>query len=92
MTARAGRGKRAGGVEKDPKRRAAPKILVVDVGGTNVKVYAPGRDEPLKTPSGPTMTARRMVSSVRRLTAELVYNRVSIGYPGPVGGDSGNEM
>jgi len=84
MTAKAAQGIRAGGVELNLTRRTALKVLVIDVGGTNVKVYLPGRVEPLKIPSGPTMTARRMVSSVKRLTARIVYDRVSIGYPGPV--------
>lgn len=33
--------------------------------GTNVKVLATGKRTPRKVPSGPTMTARRMVETVR---------------------------
>jgi hypothetical protein len=60
------------------------KILVIDVGGTNVKVLASGRRVPIKIPSGPTMTPRAMVTAVHEQTAEWSYDAVSIGYPGPV--------
>ncbi len=66
-----------------PKKRA-PKVLVVDVGGTNIKVLATGERYPRKTPSGPTMTPRKMVRNVKRLTRGWKYDRVSIGYPAPV--------
>jgi polyphosphate glucokinase len=61
-----------------------PTILVIDVGGTNVKIHAGGRKEAVKIPSGPTMTARKMVAAVRKAAADWNYKGVSIGYPGPV--------
>ena len=60
------------------------KILVVDVGGTNVKLLVSGRRTPLKIPSGSRMTARAMVSKVLDATADWRYDVVSIGYPGVV--------
>jgi polyphosphate glucokinase len=60
------------------------KILVIDVGGTHVKVLASGVREHRKVDTGPTMTARGMVTSVKRLVADWSYDRVAIGYPGPV--------
>lgn len=60
------------------------KVLAIDVGGTNVKVLATGRRAPLKTPSGRTMTPRKMVATVKRLTDGWRYDAVSIGYPGAV--------
>ncbi len=60
------------------------KVLVVDVGGTNVKILATGEDAPLKFPSGPKLTAKRMVTSVKKLAGNWKYDVVSIGYPGPV--------
>jgi polyphosphate glucokinase len=60
------------------------KVLVVDIGGTHVKVLATGQAQPRKFPSGPTMTPKQMVSGVKKLAAEWKYNVVSIGYPGPV--------
>ena len=59
-------------------------VLVIDVGGTNIKLLATGQKEPLKIPSGPKMTARRMAADVRKATAGWKYAAVSIGYPGPV--------
>jgi len=59
-------------------------ILVIDVGGTHVKVIASGRKKPVEIPSGPHMTAKKMVAAVRRATTGWKYDAVSIGYPGPV--------
>src|SRR6266496_563780 len=60
------------------------KILVIDVGGTHVKVLATGHKRPVEIRSGPDMTAKRMVAAVRQATAGWSYDAVSIGYPGPV--------
>jgi polyphosphate glucokinase len=60
------------------------KILVIDVGGTNIKVLASGKRTPIKIPSGPHMTPRIMVGEVLAATAEWQYDVISIGYPGPV--------
>jgi len=60
------------------------KILVLDVGGNNVKVLVSGQKVPLKVPSGPRLTAARMAADVRKVLAGTRYDRVSIGYPGPV--------
>jgi hypothetical protein len=60
------------------------KILVVDVGGTNLKVCVTGLKEPVKLPSGPEMTAARMAADVKKAAAGWKYDAVSIGYPGPV--------
>ncbi len=59
-------------------------VLVIDVGGTHVKVLATGRKEPVKLPSGPKMTAKKMVREVRKAANGWKYSVVSIGYPGPV--------
>ena len=59
-------------------------ILVIDVGGTNVKVRDKEHHEPVKIPSGPKMTARKMVKLVREATSDWKYSHVSIGYPAPV--------
>jgi polyphosphate glucokinase len=60
------------------------KVLVVDVGGTHVKILATGQDTRREFASGPKLTARQMVSKVRRLAQDWNYDAVSIGYPGPV--------
>ena len=60
------------------------RILVIDVGGTNVKVLASGKRTPIKIPSGPHMTPALMVKEVLVATADWDFDAVSIGYPGPV--------
>ncbi len=60
------------------------KVLVVDVGGTHVKILATGHRVQREFPSGPTMTPEQMVSGVQKLTKDWKYDVVSIGYPGPV--------
>jgi len=59
-------------------------VLVVDIGGTNVKILATGQAEPRKFPSGPTLTPKRMVAGVKKLAGDWKYDVVSIGYPGPI--------
>jgi polyphosphate glucokinase len=62
----------------------AMNVLVVDVGGNNVKILATGQNEPRKLPSGATFTPEQMVAGVKKLAADWTYELVSIGYPGPV--------
>ena len=59
-------------------------ILVIDVGGTHVKILASGEKVRREINSGPTLTARQMVSSVKKLADGWEYDLVWIGYPGPV--------
>jgi polyphosphate glucokinase len=59
-------------------------ILVIDVGGTHVKILATDQKESERFASGPKMTANQMVSTIKKLAASWSYNVVSIGYPGPV--------
>ncbi len=42
------------------------KVLVVDVGGTSIKILASGQSEPRKFESGPSMTVAQMVRGVRK--------------------------
>jgi polyphosphate glucokinase len=60
------------------------KILVVDVGGTHVKILATGQKQKREIVSGPKMTARQMVSDVKKLAKDWAYDVVSVGFPGPV--------
>lgn len=59
-------------------------VLVVDVGGTHVKILATGQNERREFTSGPTLTAEQMVAGVKHLTGDWKYDVISIGYPGPV--------
>jgi len=60
------------------------KILVVDVGGNNVKLYAPGASRARKLASGPTFTPAAMAATVRAVARTWSYEAVTLGVPGPV--------
>src|SRR6516225_8438654 len=66
------------------RRSSAKSVLVIDVGGTSVKILASGQTEGRSFRSGQALTPRRMVSEVKKLAADWTYDVVSIGYPGPV--------
>jgi polyphosphate glucokinase len=59
-------------------------VLVVDVGGTNVKILVTGQETPRKFPSGPTLTPQDMVAGVLKAAEDWNFEAVSIGYPGPI--------
>jgi polyphosphate glucokinase len=61
-----------------------PSVLVVDVGGSHVKVRATGEPERRRADSGPTMTAAQMVAAVKELAEGWEWERVSVGIPSPV--------
>ncbi len=90
---RAGRsGARGPGASRLDVRSTAPRhairrdarILAVDVGGTHVKVLASGAREPRMADSGPELTPRQMVRTVRKLASDWRYEVVAMGYPGVV--------
>jgi polyphosphate glucokinase len=60
------------------------KTLVVDVGGSHVKILATGQEQSRRFVSGPSLTAEEMVSQVKKAATGWDYDVVSIGYPGPV--------
>jgi len=59
-------------------------VLVIDVGGTHVKLLATGQDEPVKFVSGPRLTPAQMVAGVKKLARGWKYQAISMGYPGLV--------
>lgn len=60
------------------------KVLVIDVGGSHVKMLASGRRDPLKIDSGPKMTAAAMARAVNAATEQWNFDVIAMGYPGPV--------
>ena len=60
------------------------QILVIDVGGTHIKVSMTGYEGRIEIPSGPKMTALKMVEAVRKETDGWLYDVITIGYPGTV--------
>jgi polyphosphate glucokinase len=72
-------------VKRSRGKRSA--ILVIDVGGTRVKMQLSSQHHPCRFESGPKLTAKDMVATVKELTDGWTYDVVSIGYPGPVAGN-----
>ena len=62
-------------------------VLVIDIGGTHVKILATGQKQPREFSSGPQLTPRQMVAAVKKLARDWKYDAVSIGYPGVVLGN-----
>lgn len=60
------------------------QVLVIDIGGNNIKLLASGEKEARRFPSGPRLTPRKMVQEVKKVTADWKYQVISIGYPGLV--------
>jgi polyphosphate glucokinase len=67
---------------KNPKH--SMNVLVVDIGGTHVKILATGHTTHREFESGSTLTPKQVVSGVKKLAADWKYEAISIGYPGPV--------
>lgn len=70
-----------------PRRATAaqePKVLVIDVGGTHVKLLATGQKEHTQFDSGPKFTCQALIRQVKKLTKDWDYSRISLGFPGPV--------
>ena len=59
-------------------------VLVIDVGGTHVKILASGQKDVRRMDSGPALTPQDMADGVKALAKGWKYDRVSIGYPGVV--------
>jgi len=59
-------------------------VLVIDIGGSHVKILATGQEEKRQFSSGPTLTPKEMVTGVKKLAEGWNYDVVSIGYPGVV--------
>jgi polyphosphate glucokinase len=59
-------------------------ILVIDVGGSNIKILATGQPERIKIPSGRDFTPEEMVPSVQEAAKDWDYEAITIGFPGVV--------
>lgn len=60
------------------------KILVIDVGGTHIKVSSTEHLEPIKIKSGPSLTPEKLVREVKEKTRDWQYDAITLGYPGAV--------
>jgi polyphosphate glucokinase len=59
-------------------------VLVIDIGGTHVKVLITRQNAHREFDSGPDLTPKHMIIGVRKLVADWKYEAISIGFPGPV--------
>ena len=59
------------------------KVLVVDVGGTYVKLLRSSRDE-REFPSGPRLKPQQLVAKLKETARGWKFDRASIGFPAPV--------
>src|SRR5262245_52567879 len=59
-------------------------VLVIDVGGTNIKLGLTGQEEGRKFPSGSDMTPQRLVEGVKSATQAWSFDAISVGIPAPV--------
>jgi polyphosphate glucokinase len=62
------------------------KVLVLDVGGTHVKMLVTGKRQHLEFVSGPRLSAKVMVKTVKKTMSNVGwdYDVIAMGYPGPV--------
>lgn len=60
------------------------KILIIDVGGTHIKVSSTEHLKPIKIISGSSLTPGKMVSEVKAKTHNWQYDAITVGYPGAV--------
>jgi polyphosphate glucokinase len=70
---------------KTKRQASRGVILTVDVGGSHVKVMTDKDRVKREFVSGPDLTPEKMVAKIKDLTKDWVYERVSLGFPGPVG-------
>ena len=57
------------------------RVLVLDIGGTSVKLHIAGMEEPLRLPSGRKMTPERMISEIQKAAASgrPEFDAISVG-------------
>jgi hypothetical protein len=70
----------------EPTRRKGMKILVIDVGGTNLKLLATDQEDVRKLPSGPDLTPSAMIQAVKEGVKDWSFEAISIGFPAPIVG------
>jgi polyphosphate glucokinase len=69
---------------RDESQSLPKRVLVVDVGGSSVKILVTGEAKFRSFRSGSALTPAHMVSEVKKLAADWTYDVVSIGCPGRV--------
>jgi hypothetical protein len=70
-----------------PPRAKSPtpkSVLVVDVGGSNIKLMRSGSQERIKFPSGPRFTPRQLIAGIAKFAPGWEYDAVTLGLPIPI--------
>ena len=62
----------------------AKNILVIDIGGSNVKLMISSRAKRRKFPSGPRLTPRQFIAKTKAAVADWKFDAIAIGFPAPV--------
>jgi len=63
------------------KKSAKKKVLVIDIGGTNIKIITTGVNKRVKIPSHREMTPQEIVDAVMEASKEWKYECISVGCP-----------
>jgi predicted NBD/HSP70 family sugar kinase len=58
--------------------------LVIDIGGSNIKILAKGQPERIKIPSGSDFSPETMIPLIKEAASDWTYDRITIGFPGVV--------
>jgi polyphosphate glucokinase len=67
-----------------PAAKPPPRVLMIDVGGSNVKLVVSGLEDMRKFPSSREMTADEMVEKTLEAVKGWDFDVVTLGYPGLV--------
>ena len=66
---------------------ASKSVLVIDIGGTKVKMLVSGKSKAHRAATGTDFTPEHLLHVVRSLEGDWKYDAVTIGFPGLVGND-----
>ena len=59
-------------------------VLVIDIGGTRVKLRASNVEETRRFRSGPSFTPDQLIDNVKDITRDWHFDVIALGYPGTV--------
>ena len=69
---------------QNPQASPPVKVLVLDIGGSNVKLRMTGQSERTKIPTGPDYTPKHLMADLKEVTRGWKFEAVTVGFPAPV--------
>ena len=60
------------------------KVLVIDIGGSNVKLMISAEEKRRKFPSGSKLAPNETIEQIREIAKDWDYDAVSVGFPSPI--------